>query len=324
MKGSVALYLSLQSRGSIMVLKNTKLKTAKKAKDDEFYTRYEDIEKEIVYYKEQLKGKIIYCPCDTRDSNFYKYFKNNFEPLQLKKLIISSLYDNTVVYDGVNENVLSEQNVDCFSDIAKKHFEESDAVITNPPFSTWCQFFAMLLNLHKDFLTLGSITSIGYCASFDALQAHQTFLGYNIVRNFLNDKQAPCVWHTTFKTYKEPLKLTATYVPGKYEEYLNFDAINIAKCTEIPKDYPGPMGVPISFMLKWNPNQFEVLGLAEGCHGTAVGVRPLTPQQKQVFYKAYPTSHDSRGSLYMTEGTSSIKQLFAKIIIRHKNPSSSC
>lgn len=324
MKGLVALYLSLYSRGFHMSPKNTSLHAARRVKNDEFYTRYEDIEKETVYYKDQLKGKIIYCPCDTRDSNFYKYFKDNFQELHLKKLIISSLYDNTIVYDGVNETVMSEQNVDCFSDTAKKHFEEAEVVITNPPFSTWRQFFAMLLNEHKDFLVLGFIASIAYFTSFDTLRAQQTFLGYNTVHKFLNEKQVTGVWHTTFKTHKEPLKLTATYTPDKHEKYINFDAINVAKCTEIPKDYSGLMGVPISFMLKWNPEQFDVIGLGHTAQGTAIGVRPLTSQQQVVFHKAHPTTHVIDGDLYLPENTSSIKQVYLRIIIKHKNPSSSC
>lgn len=130
--------------------RNACLHKAKKAKNDEFYTRYEDIEKEMVHYTEHLKGKVIYCPCDDyRWSNFVKYFKDNFERYGLKKLIATN-YDIgdgawKYTYDGVTETAdRMEGNGDFRSDESTKIMQECDIVITNPPFSLFREFVKWL------------------------------------------------------------------------------------------------------------------------------------------------------------------------------------
>lgn len=131
--------------------KNKNLHSAKKAKNDEFYTQLEDIEKELACYDvENFKGQVIYCPCDDyRFSNFVKCFKNNFEYLGLKKLIATN-YDIgdgawKYEYDGENETISKlEGNGDFMSEECTKIKEECDVVITNPPFSLFRQFIKWL------------------------------------------------------------------------------------------------------------------------------------------------------------------------------------
>lgn len=125
---------------------NENLKKAKKAKNDEFYTRYEDIEKEVVHYKDQLKGMWVYCPCDDyRWSNFWKYFYDNFNELQLKRLTATN-YDIgegafCADYDGFNMQVVPLQGDGDFrSPECTKIKDECDVVITNPPFSLFREF----------------------------------------------------------------------------------------------------------------------------------------------------------------------------------------
>ena len=127
--------------------KSENLRKAKKAKNDEWYTRYEDIEKEVVNYKEQLKGLWIYCPCDDyRWSNFWKYFYDNFDNLQLKRLTATN-YDIgdgafRADYDGFNIEVVPlDGNGDFRSPECTKIKDECDIIITNPPFSIWREFF---------------------------------------------------------------------------------------------------------------------------------------------------------------------------------------
>lgn len=131
--------------------KNKNLIEAKKAKNDEFYTRYEDIEKEVVHYKDQLKGRIVYCPCDDyRWSNFTKYFKDHFQEYKLKRLICTNYnigdgayrYD----YDGETETVKKLQgNGDFRSEECTKIKDmEGVVVITNPPFSLFREFIDWL------------------------------------------------------------------------------------------------------------------------------------------------------------------------------------
>jgi len=130
--------------------KNVNLHKAKKAKNDEFYTMYEDVEKEVENYIDKLDGKIVYCNCDDWEvSNFYKYFKNNFDRLKLKKLIATCYVEGgkgkKAVYNGLTEvtgllngdgNFSSAECVDLL--------DESDIVVTNPPFSLFREFVALL------------------------------------------------------------------------------------------------------------------------------------------------------------------------------------
>lgn len=130
---------------------NNNLHSAKKAKNDEFYTQYSDIEKEISNYDvENFKGQVIYCPCDDyRTSNFVKFFKDKFIQLGIKKLI-STNYDIgdgawKYEYDGENETITKlEGNGDFMSEECTKIKEECDMVITNPPFSLFRQFVKWL------------------------------------------------------------------------------------------------------------------------------------------------------------------------------------
>lgn len=126
--------------------KNANLHNAKKAKNDEWYTKYEDIDKEIQHYRDKLKGLIVYCPCDDfRWSNFVKYFKDNFEYYGLKGLVATN-YDIgdgawKYEYDGKTEHVERLQgNGDFRSEECTKIKDECDIVITNPAFSTFRDF----------------------------------------------------------------------------------------------------------------------------------------------------------------------------------------
>lgn len=125
---------------------NSNLHAAKRAKNDEFFTRYEDVEKEVSNYKDQLKGQIIYCPCDDyRLSNFVKFFVDHFKEYGLKKLI-STNYDIgegsfKYVYDGNTESIEElSGNGDFRSEECTKIKNECDIVITNPPFSLFRDF----------------------------------------------------------------------------------------------------------------------------------------------------------------------------------------
>lgn len=132
-------------------MSNANLHKAKKEKNDEFYTRYEDIEKEMSYYTDKFSGQTIYCPCDDwRWSNFVKYFKDNFKRLELKMLIATN-YDIgdgawKYTYDGEKETAdRLEGNGDFRSEECTRiKNEESDIVITNPPFSLFREFVKWL------------------------------------------------------------------------------------------------------------------------------------------------------------------------------------
>lgn len=129
---------------------NGHLHNAKKKKNDEFYTRYEDVEKEVNHYWEQLKGKVVYCPCDDfRWSNFVKYFKDNFDSIGLKKLIATN-YDIgdgawKYTYDGKEETAdRMEGDGDFRSEECTQIMRDCDVVVTNPPFSLFRDFIKWL------------------------------------------------------------------------------------------------------------------------------------------------------------------------------------
>lgn len=128
--------------------RNACLQKAKKAKNDEFYTRYEDIEAEMQHY--DLSGMTVYCPCDDwRWSNFVKYFKNNFERHGLKKLIATNydIGDGAFVYtyDGKCETAFQVDGNGDYRNY-QEYLDECDIVITNPPFSLFRDFVKWIMD----------------------------------------------------------------------------------------------------------------------------------------------------------------------------------
>ena len=176
-----------------MAKKNTNLHNAKKAKNDEFYTQLSDIEKEMAHYKEFFKGKIVYCNCDdARESNFFKFFANNFESLGLKKLISTGFKENgkgvKLVYEGDKNNNFMvddeeiavtelEGNGDFRSEECVELLKECDVVVTNPPFSLFREYVAQLMEYGKKFLVIGNTQAITYKEIFPYIKNNELWLG---------------------------------------------------------------------------------------------------------------------------------------------------
>lgn len=223
--------------------KNKNLDKAKKTKNDEFYTLYKDVKFELDNYKDKFKDKIILCNCNDKGSAFEKYFKENKD---IKELIISEgkFQDN--------------------SEVLKK----CDIVITNPPFSQFKEFIDLLIKYDKDFIVIGSENAMTYKNVFPLIKNGKIFLGYNKPKEFVEPngnlkKFGNIGWYTTFETERPSLELTATYKPKEYPQYDNYDAIEVSKVKDIPKDYDGAMGVPITFLNKWNREQFKIIGKSD-------------------------------------------------------------
>ena len=129
---------------------NSNLREAKRKKNDEYYTRYEDIEKELEYYQDNFKSKGVYCPCDDyRMSNFVKYFKDNYQKLNLKHLTATNYDIGTGAYrydyDGETETIIKlEGNGDFRSEECTAIKNQCDIICTNPPFSLLVDFFAWM------------------------------------------------------------------------------------------------------------------------------------------------------------------------------------
>ena len=267
---------------------------AKNKKNDDFYTQLVDIEQELKHYRKHFKGKVVYCNCDDpRISNFFHYFSYNFERLGLKKLITTCYKNNQInlfsskdsehaiklEYEGdKNGNKVPDieeigithlkgdgdfRSQECI-DILKT----ADIVVTNPPFSLFREYVQQLIDFNKKFLILGNINAITYKETFNIIKKNKLWLGYNTVRLFKQPdgstyETARTYWYTNLDHTKrhEELILYKKYSELEYPKYDNYNAINVDKVAEIPMDYDGYMGVPITFLDKHNRDQFEIFGI---------------------------------------------------------------
>ena len=273
--------------------KNKNLNDSKKRKNDEFYTLLPDIETELQHYKKRFRGKIIYCNCDNPEfSNFWKYFQIHFKEFGIRKLI-ATYYDSgkpTYKYElsqGNDEPVKTPliSSGDFRSPECIGILKEADVIITNPPFSLFREYIAQLMKYEKRFAVIGSLNAVGYKDIFPYIKSRQLWISSNNQHQFFripddydigvtkvdSDGHKYAVigniaWFTNIPTQREfaDLALTALYSPEKYPCYDNYNAININKLSEIPCDYDGIMGVPVTFIAKYNPEQFKILGITTG------------------------------------------------------------
>ena len=265
---------------------NSNLNKAHKAKNDEFYTHMSVIDNELQHYKDIFAGKIIYCDCDNpTKSNFVKWFYRRFNMLHLKRLIVTAynkdgfgLYWDTdypkVDIKTISINDCIENDVrylsgngDFRSEECIELLKQADIVVTNPPFSIFGEYVKILMDNNKDFVILGNMNAITYKEVFPYIKENRIGLGYlNGAKSFITpdgveQKFGNIFWYTTLPIAKhnEELVLFRKYTPEEYPKCDNYDAINVDKTCDIPYDYDGKIGVPVSFMDKYNPNQFDII-----------------------------------------------------------------
>lgn len=278
--------------------KNKNLTQAKKAKNDEFYTLISDVEKELKHYKKYFEGKVVYCNCDDpEESNFWKFFELNFEEYKLKKLI-STHYDAekptyklelSADIDGDGKITKGDivktplkQNGDFRSEESINLLKTSDIVVTNPPFSLFREYVAQLMKYKKKFLIIGNQNAITYKEIFPLIKDEKIWLGnrkmspweFRVPKSTTKYKRIDdngekydtlglACWFTNLpvKRFDEKITLVKTYNPKDYPKYDNYNAIDVGKVADIPKNYPDVMGVPITFLYSYNPKQFEIVAL---------------------------------------------------------------
>ncbi|MGE3465684.1 MAG: adenine-specific methyltransferase EcoRI family protein [Pyrinomonadaceae bacterium] len=368
---------------------NTNLTAAMRAKNDEFFTQYRDIEKEMNAYLETspdvFRDKTILLPCDDPEwSNFTKYFAQNFQALGLRKLISTSYADASKNYQGNYQPTLFERespkfdkkrtetkgkiftldkdtNRDGKIDVDDLDWEylsgdgdfrhpevtklrdESDVIITNPPFSLFRQFLAWIVEARKEFSIIGNMNAIKYKIVFPLIQENEMWLGPTISsgdREFQVPESYPITaagWRIDEKGNKflriigvrwftnldhgrrhQPLGLMTMAdarkfnkklekVESAFEKYENYDAIEVPFTDAIPKDWEGLMGVPISFLDKYSPEQFEIVWQASG------NTRASAPAEilERMGYSPHP---DDRGGCAILNG----RRTYDRIFIRHK------
>lgn len=328
-------------------MKNSNLHKAKQAKNDEFYTQLCDVEKELMHYKKHFKDKIVFCNCDDPTwSAFWEYFHLNFAELGLKKLI-STHYDANeptykLEYEGGNDNDIEVgvktrllQNGDFQSEECIEILKECDIVVTNPPFSCFRTFVAQLMEYNKKFVIWGNNNAITYKEFFPLLKENKVWLGYlsnktcvfrlsddyekydEKITAKMNDGhkygKVPAI--STFTNLDIPkrheeLILWKKYTPEEYPQYDNYQGINVNKVSEIPIDYDDVMGVPITYLDKHNPDQFEILGIT--CRG-------YSPEYRIKLYDKdiYKNANDLNGSGCILVNKAP-KMLYGRILIKKK------
>lgn len=286
-----------------------KLHAAKRAKKDEFYTQLPTIEKELYHYRHHFKDKIVFLNCDDPEySNFWKYFSLNFDFFGLKRLISTHYNENEPSYkiEKYEENgrVLTATtplvgNGDFRSEESIDLLKMSDIIVTNPPFSLFREYVAQLFEHDKKFIIMGNNNAITYKEIFPLIKENKMWLGNNSNFNCEfevgegyrytreeNGKKFGRVksisWFTNLEIKKrhEELLLYREYDPKKYPKYTNCDAINVDKVSDIPKDYNGLMGVPITFLGCYNPEQFEIIKFRKGDDG-----KDLMLEDKQPYFR---------------------------------------
>lgn len=208
---------------------------------------------------------------------------------------------------------------------------QADIVVTNPPFSLFREYVAQLVEHEKQFLIVGNMNALTYKEIFPLFQNDQMWYGPSIRsgdREFRVPDDYPIMaagsrvdedgnkyvrvkgvrWFTNldYPGRHEHLNLQTAYSPGAYPKYANFDAIDVSKTMSIPFDYDGPMGVPITFIDKYNPEQFDILGSSK-----TLG-RPMSEfAQKGTYQQGGPR-------FYLPNGDGTYRRMYDRIVIRKK------
>lgn len=283
-----------------MTERSVVIKKSKQMQNDEFYTLLQDIEKEVPLYGEQFCGKRVLCPCDwstsfrtgksfedafayrsrndsiveidieesekrlrcdtgNRGENFLRFFVSHAKSLGVASLRASG-------YDPVTRSGVRFQDID---------YSGYDIVVTNPPLSLFLEFVNTMISSGKKFLAIGPQNALTYKNVFAHVMENRLWLGHHhhltglvsgdgIVLSRNDPLPRCCCWYTNLDVaYRsDRIPLTKSYFENKdkYPHYYDFDGIDVGRTSDIPYDYDGLMGVPVTFLQRYNPHQFEIVG----------------------------------------------------------------
>lgn len=312
-------------------MRNINLRKARKTKNDEFYTFYEDVEKEVNEYKDYLENKIVYCNCDNPEySQFWKYFKDNFRELKIKKLISTYLSEEAykTVYNGTTiEKTKLIGNGSFNSKECLNILKEVDVVITNSPFFIFSEYISSLIDNNKKFLVIGNKNAVIYKDVFPYIRDNKVSLGFNNITKFYQPdgeikKFGNIGWFTNIKSKhkKKPLLLTEEYNNNKYKKYYNFDAINVDRLVDIPKDYCDVMGVPITYIDYHNEEMFDIVGIDGKDFGEELGIKSVGKDWMKIYRENGKTGHISASMRVLVLLEDEIAtQKFRRILIKRKS-----
>ena len=327
---------------------NTNLGAAKAAKNDEFYTQYADIQKEVNAYLEYnpdtFRDKTVLLPCDDPEwSNFTRFFAQNFERLGLRRLISTSYAVESKKYKNYQPTLFETESprydedktrtkgkifeltrdtngngrididdlewhyLDGDGDFRSKEVcalrDEADIIVTNPPFSMFIPFFNWLIEGRKKFLIIANKNCVTYKEIFPFIKENKLWSGrtewaggmwfetkdasdVDKTIDGIPMKNVPSVWLTNIDhgrrhkkiplmTMKENLRYSKhdDVRRNGYIRYDNYDAIDVPYVDVIPSDYTGIMGIPATFLDKYCPEQFEILGIGTGDSAKELGIQ---------------------------------------------------
>jgi hypothetical protein len=376
------------------------LTNAKRGKNDEFYTQYSDIEKEMNAYLEfdpdVFRGKTVLLPCDDPEwSNFTKFFAQKFEELGLRKLVSTSYAPNSKPKEISYQPTLFEIDSPTFDeertqsngkiftlvrdtngdkrinveDLEWKYLEgdgdfrspeitalrdEADFVITNPPFSLFREFIAWIVEGKKSFSIIGNMNAITYKEVFPLIKENKVWLGATIssgdrefgvpasypleaagwrvdengnkfirvkgVRWFSNVEHGRRHQPLSLMTKEDNLRFNKAVLETGFIKYENYDAIEVPRTDAIPSDYVGVMGVPISFLDKYNPDQFEILGNGQTM-ANELGIEPVGQKFVDDYYAQGNKGQINAkwNNLVFRIGDKAVVP-YQRILIKHRKP----
>jgi methylase of polypeptide subunit release factors len=188
----------------------------------------------------------------------------------------------------ITKTVLT-QNGDFRSSECIELLKEADIIVTNPPFSLFREYIPQLMEHNKKFLIVGPIGAVLYKYISKCIKDNELWLGKNRIKEFKQfdgsiKKFGNIHWFTNleYDDKKAELNLTHEYSLGKYPKYDNYDAINVNRVAEIPKNYYGAVGVPITYLIKHNPDQFEIVKFMTGDDGKDLKVNGKRPYTRMI------------------------------------------
>ena len=282
------------------------------------------------------------------------------------KAVVTKVYDTTgdggvdmfdvaeLFKNHENELVELEGNGDFRSEECLALLDEADIVVTNPPFSLFREYVATLMEHEKKFIIIGNSNAITYKEVFPLIMQDRLWLGvtrsgtgsmwFRIMDDFpVKSGQkvengvryqtiGNSAWFTNLDVKKrhEELILVKRYSPEEYPRYDNYDAIEVSKIVDIPLDYAGVMGVPITFLGKYNPDQFEIVGITKTWFGGAVKTYEMQTQvskngttstvSKLNDGPALKVSVPPKDKTYYVVDGEYFIQMYARVLIRNKHP----
>lgn len=230
-----------------------------------------------------------------------------------------------------DKNVLSilRGNGDFRSRECIELLKEADIVVTNPPFSLFREYVAQLMEYEKKFLIIGSLNAINYREIFPYIKKNEIWLGINNGAKAYNkpdgtiQKMGNTGWFTNLphKIRNEEIDLVCRYSSEVYARYDNYDAIEVSKVTDIPYDYVGVMGVPMTFLDKYCPNQFEIIWRSHDIEWAEKECTFFCPPPKEKIEKYKKADRTWRIQIpYITDSVGNAHMTYQRIFIRNKHP----